>query len=105
MEEPTGAKVKEMYEKLCKKLSEHAGGVDQFVDFRSMANRSGFKVTKLFRGNGHVKDHVSGRYEVWIEIPGWSHSKAGKGNSLGEAVQDALSSCFALNSLFQEKST
>lgn len=95
--ESNEAHVKEMREKLCKKLSDYPGGVDQFVDFRRIANRLGFKVTKLFRGKDHVLDHVSGRYEVWIEIPEWSSSKAGKGNSLGDAVRDAINHCFLMN--------
>jgi hypothetical protein len=102
MEELTREEVKGMYEKLCKKISEHAGGVDQYIDFRSIGNRSGFKITKLFRGKNHFMDEVSGRYEVWIETPGWSYSKAGKGNSLGEAVRDAVSSCFIANRIYQE---
>ncbi len=89
----------EMYMLLCKKISAYAGGVDQYVDFKSIAERIGFKVVKLFRGKEHVLDHVSGRYEVWLEIPGWGESKAGKGNSLGEAVIDAVNHCYTMNSV------
>ena len=99
--EITSKKVKVMYAKLCKELSEHAGGVDQFVDLRRIANKIGFKVTKLFRGKDHVLDHVSGRHEVWIEITGWSSLKAGKGNSLGDAVKDAVADCFLMNSVIK----
>ncbi|MFA6514854.1 MAG: hypothetical protein WCT42_01145 [Candidatus Paceibacterota bacterium] len=95
--------VKEMREKLCKQLSDYPSGVDQFVDLCRIADGIGFKVTKLFRGKDHVLDHVSGRYEIWIEIPGWSSSKAGKGNSLGDAVKDAIGHCFLMNRISKEE--
>ena len=88
--ETTEEEVKAKYAKLSKKLTEYAGGVDQFVDLRSIARRCGFKVTKLFRGKNYVSDSNSGRYEVWVEIPGWLEFKEGKGDSLGDAVKDAV---------------
>lgn len=87
----------EMYAILSKKLSDYTGGVDQYVDFKSIAQSIGFKVTKLFRGKDHILDRVSGRYEVWLEITDFSSSKVGKGNSLGDAVKDAVSNCHTMN--------
>jgi len=84
--------IKETYTKLSKKLSQKAGGVDQYVDLKLMANKLGINVTKLFRGKNYETDFVSGRYEIWFRIPG-SSSKVGKGNSLGEAVKDAVATC------------
>ena len=95
--ELTATEVKAMRTKLCGMLLEQAGGVDQFADLRSMAKKCGINVTKLFRGNDFVLNNVAGRYEVWVEIPEWSSSKDGKGNSLGDAVKDAVSRFLYMN--------
>ena len=92
---------KVMLEKLCIMLEKKVGGVDQYVDLRSIVLKCGLKIEKKFRGNKFVTDDTAGRYEVWIEVPDWSQSKAGKGNSLGEAVKDAVSYCFRSNSILQ----
>jgi hypothetical protein len=94
--------VKEMYRKLYKKLSEHTGNVIQYIDLYSIAKKSGVKITKLFRGKDHITDKALGKYEIWIDIPGWGNSRAGKGNTLGEAVKDAISWCSIMNGIYQK---
>lgn len=94
---------KEMYEKLCIMLLKYPGGVDQYIDFRKIALKSGFSVRKLFRGKNYVSGNLSGRYEIWISVSGQSSSKAGYGDRMGEAVKMAVSHCLSLNIIYKYK--
>jgi len=91
--EKTSSSVRSQYEKLFALFSKHPGPINQYSDLRKMLRKCGFKSSVLFRGKDFVSDKQAGRYEIWIDNPGWGNGKDGHGPSLGDAVSMAVSSC------------